>query len=132
MYDTKFLCTYNTTEVFLDTDNISQEEKDFVRDAIYRQELLNVFGIDECNETEMDKAIEEAISELYIKVKDCDALKECMLKLAGNFMITNNLVSLMLLYSYDYMHLTHICVSEFLDNGKINENNSLKLKEIIS
>ena len=132
MYDTKFVCTYNTPEVFLDTDNISQEEKNFVRDAIYRQELLNVFGIDECNETEMDKAIEEAISELYIKVKDCDALKECMLKLAGNFMITNNLVSLMLLYSYDYMHLTHICVSEFLDNGKINENNSLKLKEIIS
>jgi hypothetical protein len=132
MYDTKFVCTYNTPEVFLDTDNISQEEKDFVRDAIYRQELLNVFGIDECNETEIDKAMEEAISELYIKVKDCAVLKECMLKLAGNFVITNNFVSLMLLYSYDYMYLTHICVSEFLKNGKINENNSLKLKEIIS
>ena len=132
MYDTKFVCTYNTPEVFLDTDNISQEEKDFVRDAIYRQELLNIFGIDEYNEKEMDKAMEEAISELYIKVKDCDALKECILKLADNFMITNNLVSLMLLYSYDYMHLTHICISEFLENGKIEENNILKLKEIIS
>ena len=132
MYDTKFVCTYNTPEVFLDTDNISQEEKDFVRDAIYRQELLNIFGIDEYNEKEMDKAMEEAISELYIKVKDYDALKECILKLADNFMITNNLVSLMLLYSYDYMHLTHICISEFLENGKIEENNILKLKEIIS
>ena len=132
MYDTKFVCTYNTPEVFLDTDNISQEEKDFVRDAIYRQELLNIFGIDEYNEKEMDKAMEEAISELYIKVKDCDALKECILKLADNFMITNNLVSLMLLYSYDYMHLTHICISDFLENGKIEENNILKLKEIIS
>ena len=132
MYDTKFVCTYNTPEVFLDTDNISQEEKVFVRDAIYRQELLNIFGIDEYNEKEMDKAMEEAISELYIKVKDCDALKECILKLADNFMITNNLVSLMLLYSYDYMHLTHICISEFLENGKIEENNILKLKEIIS
>ena len=96
------------------------------------QELLNIFGIDEYNEKEMDKAMEEAISELYIKVKDCDALKECILKLADNFMITNNLVSLMLLYSYDYMHLTHICISDFLENGKIEENNILKLKEIIS
>jgi hypothetical protein len=131
MYDTKFVCTYNTPEVFLDTDNITQEEKDFVREAIYRQELLNVFGIDDFDETELDKAMETAISELYIKVKDCDALKECILKLEDNFMITNKLLSLMLLYSYDYMYLTHICISEFLKNGKINENNILKLKEII-
>lgn len=131
MYDTKFVCTYNTPEVFLDTDNISQEEKDFVRDAIYRQELLNVFGIDDCNETEMDKAMERAITELYVKVKDCDALKECILKLADNFMITSNSIALMLLYSYDYMYLTHICISEFLENGKIDENSILKLKSAI-
>jgi len=131
MYDTKFVCTYNTPEVFLDTDNISQEEKDFVRDAIYRQELLNVFGIDDCNETELDKAMETAITELYVKVKHCDSLKECILKLAGNFMITNNLIALMLLYSYDYMYLTHICISEFLENGKIEENSILKLKSVI-
>jgi len=127
MYDTKFVCTYNTPEVFLDTDNISQEEKEFVRDAIYRQELLNVFGIDECNETEMDRAI----SELYEKVKDCDDLKECILKLAANFMISNKVFGLIILYAYDYMHLTHICVSDFLENGKIDEVNILNLKSAI-
>jgi hypothetical protein len=129
MYDTKFVCTYNTPEVFLDTDNISQEEKDFVRDAIYRQELLNIFGMVDCNEKEMNITL--AIYELYKKVENCHVLEECMLKLAGNFITNNKEFGFMILYSYDYMHLTHICVSEFLDNGKINETNILKLKAAI-
>jgi hypothetical protein len=127
MYNTKFVCTYNTPDVFIETDNISQEEEDFVRDAIYRQELLNIFGMDAYNETEMDKAF----LELYKKVEKYDVLEEYMLKLAGNFMTDSKELGLMLMYSYDYMHLTHICVSEFLDNGKINETNILKLKAAI-
>jgi hypothetical protein len=127
MYNTKFVCTYNTPDVFIETDNISQEEEDFVRDAIYRQELLNIFGMDTYNETEMDKAF----LELYKKVEKYDVLEEYMLKLAGNFMTDSKELGLMLMYSYDYMHLTHICVSEFLDNGKINETNILKLKAAI-
>jgi hypothetical protein len=127
MYNTKFVCTYNTPDVFIETDNISQEEEDFVRDAIYRQELLNIFGMDTYNETEMDKAF----LELYKKVEKYDVLEEYMLKLAGNFMTDSKELGLMIMYSYDYMHLTHICVSEFLDNGKINETNILKLKAVI-
>ena len=127
MYNTKIVCTYNAPDVFIETDNISQKEEDFVRDAIYRQELLNIFGMDVYNETEMDKAF----LELYKKVEKYDVLEEYMLKLAGNFMTDSKEHGLMLMYSYDYMYLTHICISEFLKNGKINENNILKLKEII-
>jgi hypothetical protein len=126
MYDVKFVCTYNTPDVFIETDNISPEEEEFVRDAIYRQELLNIFGLDEYNEKEMNISL--AISELYKKVENCYVLKECMLKLAGIYMTNNKEFGLMILYSYDYMHLTHICVSEFLENGKICETNILKLK----
>jgi hypothetical protein len=127
MYDVKFVCTYNTPDVFIETDNISPEEEEFVRDAIYRQELLNIFGLDEYNETEIDASI----SQLNKKLENCDELKECMLKLAGNFMISDKEIGLMILYSYDYMYLTHICVSEFLENGKIDEMNILKLKAAI-
>jgi hypothetical protein len=127
MYDTQFVCTYNTPDVFIESDNISEEEEEFIRDAIYRQELLNILGMEDYNDKEMDRAI----SELYEKVKDCDDLKECMLKLAANFMISNKVFGLMILYSYDFMHLTHICVSEFLENGKIYEVNILKLKAAI-
>jgi hypothetical protein len=38
---------------------------------------------------------------------------------------------LMLLFSYDYMYLTHICISELLDTGIISEKNMSNLRSII-
>ena len=49
MYNTKFVCTYNTPDVFSVDDNISDDEKKFVRDVIYRQELLNILGMEDFN-----------------------------------------------------------------------------------
>lgn len=129
MYDTKIVCTYNTSEVFLEEENqnISDDEKEFIRDAIYRQELLNILGMEEYNEHEMNKAIHE----LYDKVKDCVQLDECIIKLASRFMTTDKEFGLMIMFSYDYMYLSHICISEFLETNKIDEKNIRKLKNII-
>ena len=127
MYNTKVVCTYNTSEVFLEEDNISEEEKEFVRDVIYRQELLDILGIDEYNEKKIDKCIHE----LYEKVKENDFIRECMLKLTSQFMRADEEFGIMIMFSYDYLYLTHICISEFLDTGKISENNILKLRSII-
>jgi hypothetical protein len=127
MYNTKITCTYNTNDIFLDTDVITQEEKDFVRDALYRQELLNILGMEKYNEKEMDKSM----NELYHKVKDNKELKECMIKLAGHFMSLNEELGLMILFAYDYMYLTHICISEFLETGEISEMNMWKLKSVV-
>jgi len=82
MYNTKIVCTYNTPEVFLDEDNVSEEEKGFIRDAIYRQEFLDILGIEDFDDSEM----ESKIHELYKKVSDNTFLKECMNKLSGQFM----------------------------------------------
>ena len=127
MYNTKVICTYNTPEIFFASDKINDEEKDFIRDTIYRQEMLDILGMDDYNEKEIDKAIQE----LYQKVKDNTELKECMLKLAGNFMTIDEEFGLMVMFAYDYMYLTHICVSELFETGKITENNICKLKSII-
>ena len=124
MYNTKVVCTYNTSEVFLEEDNISEEEREFVRDVIYRQELLDILGIEKYNE----KVIDKGIHELYEKVKENDFIKECMLKLTEQFMRTDADFGLMIMFSYDYLHLTHLCISEFLDTGKISETNILKLR----
>ena len=127
MYNTKIICTYNTSEVFLESDNITDEEKDFIRDAIYRQELLNILGMEDYNEKEMDRAI----NELYQMVKNNKELKECMIKLAGHFMSSDEEFGLMILFCYDYMYLTHICICDFLENGKIDKKNMWKLKSIV-
>lgn len=127
MYNTKVICTYNTPEVFFASDKITDEEKDFIRDTIYRQELLDILGMDDYNEKEMDRAIQE----LYKKVRDNKELKECMLKSASHFMSIDEDFGLMIMFAYDYMYLTHICVSELLKTGKITENNMWKLKSAI-
>ena len=127
MYNTKVVCTYNTDEIFKNTDKINETGKKFIRDVIYRQELLNIFGMEDYNEQEID----DAIHDLYEKIKECTELKECMLKLAGNIMSVDEELGLMFLFAYDYMFLSHICISEFLETGKISKYNMFRLKTLI-
>jgi hypothetical protein len=127
MYNTKVVCTYNTDEVFLETDQITDEERYFVRDAIYRQEVLDILGMKSYNEKEMVRTI----NELYESVSECTDLKECAVKLATHFMKNDFEFGLMILFAYEYMHLTHICISEYLDTGKISEENIKNLKDAV-
>ena len=60
MYNTKVVCTYHTDEVFLETDQITDEERYFVRDAIYRQEVLDILGMEDYIETEMIRTVKRA------------------------------------------------------------------------
>jgi hypothetical protein len=130
MYDTKFVCTYNNDDIFKGLEHIdimTVKDKEFYQDAYYRYELLSIFGLEEYNE----KEISEAVATLYEKVKDCKELKECMHKLASKFMSADEELGLMMLFAYDYMYISHICISEFLETGKISEVNIFKLKSLI-
>ena len=139
MYNTKVECTYNTPEVFLETDNITDDEKSFIRNIIYRQELLNVLDIDyENNDEDNEEKINEAIKELYNRVKDYTCLRKCMVKVVekhlnvGKYMTGGQELGMMLLYSYDYMYLTHICISEFIETGKISDENIKQLEKALN
>jgi translation elongation factor EF-Ts len=138
MYNTKVVCTYNTPEVFLETDNITDDEKTFIRNIIYRQELLNVLDIDNENDYEdNEEKISEAIKDLYNKVKDYTCLRKCMVKVTekhlnvGKYMTSDEELGMMLLFSYDYMYLTHICISEFIETGNIDDENIGKLDKAL-
>ena len=137
MYNTKFVCTYNTPEVFLETDTVTDDEKAFIRDVIYRQELLDIFGIenieniDNHNKNGDDLKIDDAIKELYNRVKVCTNLTNCMVKVAGYYATTDEEIGLMLLFSYDYMYLTHKCISEYLETGEISEDAMKDLENAI-
>ena len=139
MYNTKVECTYNTPEVFLETDDITDDEKTFIRNIIYRQEFLNVLNIDyENDHDDNEEKINEAIKELYNRVKDSTCLRKCMVKVVqkhmnlGKYMMIDEELGMMLLFSYDYMYLTHICISEFIETGDINEENIRKLVKVLN
>ena len=127
MYNTEVKCTYNSSEIFLDSDKVSEKDKKFIRDVIYRQELLNIFYLEEYDEIEINKSIHN----LYDKIKECDVLKECMLQLSNNFMSVDETVGLIILFSYDYLYLTHNCICEFLKIGHISHDTMGKLKHAI-
>ena len=139
MYNTKVECTYNTPEVFLETDNITDDEKTFIRNIIYRQELLNVLDIDyENDDNDNEEKISEAIKDLYNRVKDCEKMTKCMVKVVqkhmnvGKYMTSDEELGMMLLFSYDYMYLTHICISEFIKTNTISDENIGKLEKALN
>ena len=130
MYDTKFVCTYNNDDIFKGLEHIyimTVKDKEFYQDAYYRYELLSILGLEEYNE----KEISEAVADLYEKIKESTELKECMSKLAAKFMSVDEEMGLMMLFAYDYMYLSHICISEFLETGKVSEVNIFRLKSLI-
>ena len=124
MYNTKYICTYNDSGVFYDTDCISDNEKEFVLDALYRKDLLSIFGVDEFNEA----IFYEILNELYKKISNNEFFVKIMETMAKQYMSTDPEFGLMLMYSYDYLHLTHPCICEFLDTGKISTDKMDKMK----
>lgn len=128
MYNTSIICTYNTPEVFVETDEVSNDERQFIRDVIYRQEILNIFGLEEYNKELFD----DKITELYDKIINNDDLNLCMLELASHLHSKDKKLGLLLLISYDFMHLAHKCICEFLNTNHISEENLYNLKTLIT
>lgn len=120
MYDTKFECRYYRDDVFLDTDDINEEEKLFIRDILYKEDVVNIFSIDYNDDFE---EFSNLISELFEKIKDCLPLKKCMEKMAAKLLSDDLVNGLTIMYSYDYMYITHKCVSEYLETGSISQKN---------
>jgi len=127
MYNTRVVCNYHTPQVFLETDQISNDEKLFIRDVIYRQEFLDILGMEEYD----DKKVSQSIHELYEKIKYQSDLKQCINKLGDTYFSEDKEIGLVLMFSYDYMYITHICISEYLETGTISEENVKTLKNII-
>jgi hypothetical protein len=127
MYNTEVVCTYNTESIFLETDELTEHDKEFIMDAVYRQELLNILGIEDYD----DMKIDIAMMNLYENIKGCKELEKSIKKIAGDLYSLDGIIGLMLLFSYDYMYLTHVCVSEFLKTGKVSETNIFNLEKKI-
>lgn len=128
MYNTKYICRYNSPDVFLETDIVTEKEKEFIRNVLYKEDLLNIFDIDDCCEEIMN----DIILDIYEKIKDHEGLKECINHVASNFSITlEQEVGFILLFSFDYLYLTHNCICEFMENGKITDSCLSNLKKCV-
>ena len=129
MYNTKYKCIYNDANVFIETDDVDDNTKDKIKDMLYRNDFLYIFGIEEYD----DIYVEKSLTELHIKLQKSIELCSIMKKISNlSFMVEDEMFGLMILYSFDYLYITHVCVSEFLETGKISETNLNELEKQIS
>jgi hypothetical protein len=130
-YNTKYICSYNNSNIFTEEEDkiLSENEKLFVRDVLYRQDFLNIFKLYDAEFN--DEIVEIYIKKLYKLIKNESELKICMCKLAEKIFSTDLKIGLMLLFSFDYLYLVHPCISDFIETGKISIQNLNNLKEKI-
>jgi hypothetical protein len=114
-YNTDVTVTYHTDDIFFEYANkLDEDDKNFIRNAIYRQELLDIFELDD------EDQLAEQIHILYQTIKANSYLKKCMTLFSVE---DDEEMGLMIMYSFDYMHITHKCVCDFLRFGIISSDN---------
>jgi hypothetical protein len=126
MYNTKYECRYYKNDVFLESDDVSNDEKDFIRSILYREDLRNIFYINDQEDLNFG-----FISELYNTIYKSPELMECMKLAAAKIFSEDEGSGLCILYSFDYMYLVHKCVSSYLDNGIISVEDLSTLKNAL-
>jgi hypothetical protein len=128
MYNTKYICIYNSKDVFLDTDEVTISEKDCILNILYRQDILSIFELEDFDE----KVINDCIFELYEKVKTNSKIKKIMIYLAEQMMTNDEKLGFLIMFSFDYLYITHKCISQFLETPDISEENMNEFDKIFN
>jgi len=132
-------CTYHLPEVFLETDQVTSEEAEFVRNCIYRQELLNFFDLEEFDEC----FLESKVAELYkIVILEEEGLEEkgeqeqeekvfelFLDILQKNYSFFSREQCFSLLFSFDFFWITQLCLKDYFETGIISQPICTKLLE---
>jgi len=140
MYNTKMICTYfyydaelkkkipsEFTDLNLDLQ-VEQENGD-ICDLIYQSDYLQIFGL-----VEFDyNTINNEIRKIYesVGVKSNATLRECMKNAASMFLSEDLELGFMVLFSYDYLFATHLCICDVLENGSIQEKHLDLLRKLV-
>ena len=128
MYNTKYQPIYKNKNIFANEDELSETDKDIIIDALYREDLMNILGVENFNEEDVNKII----SDLHSKVSIHPDLTLLMKQAANSFMSEDNEFGLIILFSFDYLDITHSCLCEFLETGIISQEKINTLKNALS
>lgn len=129
MYNSKYACRYHKDDVFLDTDEVTDEEKEYVRNILYREDLLNIFYFED---TDLFKKFDEIVGELHHIVSRSEELRECMRMASSKLISEDEELGLCILFSYNLMHWSHACICQYLEHGRIEEASLQALRNEIN
>jgi hypothetical protein len=118
-YNYEYECRYHKDDIFSIEDVITDEEKEYVRTVLYREDLLNIFSLEDSGD--FIQQVDEILSQLYEEVRGNKKLKKFMQVASSKILSEDEELGLCILYSFDYMFLTHLCIGEYLKTGRISE-----------
>jgi len=108
---------------------VEQQNAD-ICDLIYQTDYLQIFNLVEFDyntiNTEMKRIYELS------GVKSNAKLQECMKKVANMFLSEDLELGFMVLFSYDYLFATHLCICDVLENGSIEEKHLELLSNLLN
>lgn len=127
-YNVRYKCNYNSPDIFnnVNIENIEMDEECNMREILYKQDLLYVFGLEEFD----DEKINRCIHEIYEKIKYTSDLDALLIKMAAWFFSEDKEVGLMALFSFDYFYLWHPCLCDILENDKMSEMSKENIKKL--
>lgn len=129
MYNTKYICTYQDNNIFNENEinTITEKDKEFIKDALYRNDILHIFDIEEFD---LD-IINNKLDDLYEKITECDELNAILKKISNIYLYEDLKMSLLFLFAFDFLYLAHPCICEYLEKKTISKENLTKLNNII-
>jgi hypothetical protein len=129
IYNTNYICQYQKEDLFLDNENLTDENKEMIRDDLYRNDFLNVFNLDEYDEEKLTFILDS----LYESIVNCDTLKDYICKFSKGYDTSNfdqGKFGIIFLFSFEHLYLFHPCICDYLNYGYITEINLDKIKVV--
>lgn len=129
MYITHYECFYNDDKkMFSGKEDLTENDKLEIKDFIYREDLINAFGLEEFDE----RLINIEIEILYEQMKHITELHPILDTLAAKMMSTDRTIGFLILFSYDYFYLTHQIICGFIHNNKIEDVKIAELTIVVN
>ena len=113
------MCSLELNHIFtyklMTEDN---EDEKGLKEMLYKIQLLQLFGLDEFNEDNMN----EKMNELYTTIKDEDFVKDLLETNPYKSSFFNHELLFRTFFSYDYLDLFHRCLYNHFNKLPINDS----------
>jgi len=113
------MCSLELNHIFtyklMTEDN---EDEKGLKEMLYKIQLLQLFGLDEFNEDNMN----EKMNELYTTIKDEDFVKDLLEANPYKTSFFNHELLFRTFFSYDYLDLFHRCLYNHFNKLPINDS----------
>ena len=130
MYNSNYKCWYDNEDIMFSRDELqklSQEDKHDIKDVIYKEDFLNIFGLNIFDE----KAINEEMELLYERVNGIESLHPLLDTLANRMLSDDRFDGFYVLFSYDYLYLFHQFLCDIINSNNINTGIIKQLTEMV-